>query len=740
MTHTPTHMNNPKITRATLPALLAGLFILAACGGSVLPIPGPIATESTDVANKAESNAPDSTLLSVGEQEEEQEAKSAPPAVNPIVKKQVQVKKQAPAPAPIVPTPDSPKQVKKQEQIPAPVFEVAVAPARPPQRSFSTEPVTSTDSVTQSDTTASQTVVRTAPIVFADWTGSFAGTLPSRATTTTTTTTPNTITKYNGGLLVTFTDKSLVNKVDDTILTYTSEVLKANGEAHADGDRIAFTTDADGYIIATSKDGLPMFSESEMVYISQLVKRNGEFPVIMDNPLPATITTSGARNQFLQGLRGSLDERPLEEDGRVGLVTNRGGLNLATATNNGIALGGDATDGVSFFRGFGAGTVVNQDTKSTTGNNYAGLYSGTDLGKPLGLTFRGETSATWKGHIRTLGYFNFDTDIDLVVDFDTKDLTVREFINPTNAKEHLSIAAEYTDDGVISGTIIIDADGANFGIEDEYGFVTGLIGAQGAVAAFLSSGHNSQGGRINIENAQGTKENIEEGDHQFGYAGGFVARPAPLPPTVVDASDLLNYASIPTTIAGLSATPGRGFLRIEDGADLDTTGAPDRGNNPLTFTPRRDFVAGSAGFGDGYTFINETGYVAMLPTTDLGAARPVGSNQPTDASWDGRYFLTSSSGSRALLAPITFTINFETGRLTGSADRPLDDGETISILADFGANGVMSGSFGTTSGSIQTTNTSVIGLIGEEGLVGIMHGVNAGVALAGGFTASPPSE
>ncbi len=37
MTHTPTHMNNPKITRAPLPALLptilAGLFILAGCGG-----------------------------------------------------------------------------------------------------------------------------------------------------------------------------------------------------------------------------------------------------------------------------------------------------------------------------------------------------------------------------------------------------------------------------------------------------------------------------------------------------------------------------------------------------------------------------------------------------------------------------------------------------------------------------------------------------------------------------------
>ena len=66
-----THMTNPKITRAPLPALLptilAGLFILAGCGGSALPIP-VIATESTDVADNLETRAPDSIFLSVDEQ------------------------------------------------------------------------------------------------------------------------------------------------------------------------------------------------------------------------------------------------------------------------------------------------------------------------------------------------------------------------------------------------------------------------------------------------------------------------------------------------------------------------------------------------------------------------------------------------------------------------------------------------------------------------------------------------
>ncbi len=736
MTHAPTHKktNTPKLS-APLPAILAGLFILAGCGGTALPTNGQIETPtSADVANKADINAGDSIFLSVGEEPPEVAAKSAPPAITPPITPIAQVPKQVPKQEPKQEQEQEPKQV----QIPAPVFEVAVAPASPPQRSFSQsqpEPQTSTETVTRSDATG-ESNHDDGKITFADWTGSFAGTLPSRATTTATTTTQDTVTKYNGGILVTFTGKSLVNKVDDTILTYTSEVLKANGEAHADGDRIAFTTDADGYIIVTSKDGLPMFSESEMVYIATNVKLNGDIQVIMDNPLPDITTISGTRNQFLQGLRGNLDERPFEEDGRVALVNIRDSLNLATATHGGDALGGDAADGVAFFRGFGEETVDSRTTIRYS-HNYAGLLSGTDLGKPLGLTFRGETSANWNGHFRSIGYYDFDTDFILNVNFSTRKLNVSEFDNPhpERTKQHFIITdASYTTEGVISGTIIFDEDDDLFSIENEYGFLTGLIGAQGAVAAFLSSGYeNDQADdATQIERTEGTKETIVNGFHEFGFAGGFVARPAPVV-EVVDASDLPNYATIPTAIAGLSGA-NRGFLRIADGTELVTTGVTDA----RIFTDIRDYTAGSTGFGDGYALIYQTGYAAMLPTTDLGAALPVGSGEQTDARWEGAYSLTSSLG-LLIQSPITFEINFATSFLTGSADIPLDAGKTITIAAGFDGTGVINGGFSTDSASpINTGSGTVIGLIGEEGLVGIMHGVNtAGTDFAGGFVASP---
>ena len=67
-----THMTNPKITRAPLPALLptilAGLFILAGCGGGALPIDVTIAPTGANTANNLETRAPDSIFLSVDEQ------------------------------------------------------------------------------------------------------------------------------------------------------------------------------------------------------------------------------------------------------------------------------------------------------------------------------------------------------------------------------------------------------------------------------------------------------------------------------------------------------------------------------------------------------------------------------------------------------------------------------------------------------------------------------------------------
>ncbi|MCA8834515.1 MAG: hypothetical protein K8953_05455, partial [Proteobacteria bacterium] len=278
-------------------------------------------------------------------------------------------------------------------------------------------------------------------------------------------------------------------------------------------------------------------------------------------PTRTRTKVAGVKNEFLQGgAGGRLDEtvcdlcisystnskgellngegKLLNNDGifreggeaRIiisGQVANRGSLNLATATFDGRKLGGDAADGVAFFRGFDD-IPESQDPKpheptythshAGLAHNYAGLYSGTDLGAPVSES----GSASWNGRIRTIGWFNFDTDFTLRVNFGTQKLNVSRLINPQNKNQWLQITnAEYDENGVVSGTIIIDEDMEDRGIQAQYGFLSGLIGAEGAVVAFLSSGTNHE----DNDATSGTKEDITDGSHRFGYAGGFVARP-----------------------------------------------------------------------------------------------------------------------------------------------------------------------------------------------------------------------
>ncbi len=167
-------------------------------------------------------------------------------------------------------------------------------------------------------------------------------------------------------------------------------------------------------------------------------------------------------------------------------------LNLAHGAGN-ANLGGDADDGVGYFQ-YTPNYTPDYTAEDHPPRYYAGLLSNTDLGVPLGVPAEGgEVRATWAG---LLGATNLQSPLDIEFDID--------FVNKTfggttggNAGNtaHYTIDSTFNATGVIQGSIVLARDSA-----DRTGRVTGLIGEQGAVGAFISDGI--------------------EGD---GYAGGFVA-------------------------------------------------------------------------------------------------------------------------------------------------------------------------------------------------------------------------
>ncbi len=197
------------------------------------------------------------------------------------------------------------------------------------------------------------------------------------------------------------------------------------------------------------------------------------------------------------------------------------GLSLPTAIttvalglDSGTNLDGAATDGVAFGT---SGT-------STTQFYVAGVLNGTDLGGPI--TQASDVSGTWNGRFQAVGAAATHTtavkDFILSVAFGAADAdrtitgsipagdTATTVVN--TAAYHID--ANYDANGVITGKIIyattatavagVAAAKAGVAATAGGGTVTGLIGMQGAVGAFIST-------------------NTTDGTGALGYSGGFVA-------------------------------------------------------------------------------------------------------------------------------------------------------------------------------------------------------------------------
>ncbi len=207
---------------------------------------------------------------------------------------------------------------------------------------------------------------------------------------------------------------------------------------------------------------------------------NGSFTPALATAPVSTHTT----NQFLSGLTaGSLSITgftPLTTTVRDGQTANATPHLALNDTVHGF--GGQAADGVMFFGG-----QLTDDSY----RYYAGIYSSTDVGLPL---TNASQDGVWRAWMRTSGKDPKNEYFELEVDYTAKAIgTLRAFFQSTSGTNTLyyKIDGDFGINGVITGSVAIGTESSgriNTGDNDyTLGVLTGLIGAEGVVAAFVSN-------------------------------------------------------------------------------------------------------------------------------------------------------------------------------------------------------------------------------------------------------------
>ncbi|MCH9662809.1 MAG: hypothetical protein K0U66_04000, partial [Gammaproteobacteria bacterium] len=341
----------------------------------------------------------------------------------------------------------------------------------------------------------------------------------------------------------------------------------------------------------------------------------------------SSVDDTNPNPNFLQGL-ATLNDKGFDFAGTDFSVANVGGDVLLLAT--------DSPSGVAFSNVFGTGV---------TGNKYyAGLLPGTNLGAPITIN---NTSAIWNAGLMFASnrVVSINPNFKMKVTFidgegiinsgtESGAFTAGEVTTtPLNLNKNINIQGRFGRDGLLYGTVDVASTA---------GTLTGLIGLDGAVGAFV-------------------------GD---GYAGGFVAHPTatfenvvvappPSPPLVVFAQwaglpgepkttagtgtvPLLNgVASVGNSnpnanfIQGLATVDGKGFNFAGTALPLATV----EGDVLLLAENSPSGLAYSAVYGTGVTDIRA--YAGLLPGTNLGA--PI-TDPSTSAIWDAEFMAVLRRG------------------------------------------------------------------------------------------------
>ncbi|MCH9666029.1 MAG: hypothetical protein K0U41_09325, partial [Gammaproteobacteria bacterium] len=227
-------------------------------------------------------------------------------------------------------------------------------------------------------------------------------------------------------------------------------------------------------------------------------------------PYPTVPWVETQQARFLQGKETGLSTFNL------GALVRPSPLTLAHVNTD-----GEVADGVAYMSGAHR-RDYNFQTRSYASieaHHVAGILSGTNLGAVLGTAGAGgATMTTWKGRLGLIADGSEVTprDIDLTVDFTNKEISHSSAIGGAhfvNLNANWKSGVGY--DGVLKGTITYNA-GAALVLDgtDSKGKVSGLIGKDGVVAAFIS----------------------DEGSVTH-YAGGFVAVPSAVFSRIVIFSD-----------------------------------------------------------------------------------------------------------------------------------------------------------------------------------------------------------
>ena len=419
-------------------------------------------------------------------------------------------------------------------------------------------------------------------------------------------------------------------------------------------------------------------------------------------------------NQFLEGGATELDKTGASRADPLR-------MNLAQATYDGAAIGGDEADGIDFFiastfsitgaSGSTLGThlgnqiYVDVEVNVDTLYHYAGILSGTDLGEPVDSVVG---TATWNGSFRT--HNTNPVDFQLTVGFGAVGAkTISAFIKD-NARwgavdNYYLLEGTYTNAGLITGTVNwgqFTGGDKDMPVGGNNGTLTGLIGKEGAVAVFTSDTPASRtiGSATRPTSVGPVLDKVLNKVFNgvapvYGYVGGFVAS-ASLPDERVtyrdwfesfDDKSTRGVVETPSLRAGTKEDEDSGddllfnqFLTTRDGATaLDETGAgtvTQKGG--LTLADDAD--SGVSFFSNGISLttltVGSQSYAGLLAGTDLGApindASQVGEWKGQFKSVGGYYFGGATRADQYIATAVdtdfTLTVTFgAVGGVDGSA-------------------------------------------------------------------------